>query len=429
MASCAGAFMLPHSREAANATAALLVRSLLAGIDGAIPAKRQGGSFADGVDERAADIRDVEVLPFQEAVEYMRARLPLDAGEYYKFADKARFRAFTVSLLADGDLLVKTKNMLAKNLEEGGGLKDFLAKTDTDLLAGVGMAGAGGGWYWETVYRTNVQTAYNVGRAIGFEAVPPVALELVGIGDMRQTELCRSLTQPPVRRPYGDPFWKSFWPPLHFNCRTTVRAIYDEQELEEEPVTGIPQDAEEHKSTGWGAYPLDNDKWWEELPSMRRRARVYGVQGMIERARNALFSEKSEEILSNQKLVDPLLLNNVTNRLKEQGITVWMDDEADRFLNNKGAEATTMYPDIIAFHSKLSASGMYEELIHLAQIRKLGREPTATERCKMEIEAKEKLLRNSKAYGITEYEQKITKESILDYTKILKELGGLDGRI
>lgn len=112
------------------------------------------------------------------------------------------------------------------------------------------------------------------------------------------------------------------------------------------------------------------------------RARAYGVQGMIEAARKALFSEKSEEILDKQKLVDPSLLNSVTNRLKEQGITVWMDNEADRFLNNSGAEATAMYPDIIAFHSKLSASGMYEEFIHLTQMRKLGRESTTIETIK-----------------------------------------------
>ena len=415
---------LPHSKGATNVTALLFTKVLLMGMNHALGKKKKGHKFADGVDEQAQAVQDVEVLPFEEAVEYMQGRLPLDAKEYYKLADKARFRAFTVSILADGDLLVKTRNMLAKNLEEGGGLKDFLVKTDTDLLAGVGMAGAGGGWYWETVYRTNVQTAYNVGRAIGFETVPPVALELVGIGDARQTELCKSLTQPPVRRLYGDDFWKKFWPPLHFNCRTTVRAIYDEKELEEQPITGIPTDAEEHKSQGWGSYPLDNDRWWQELPSMKKRAQAYGVQGMIDRTRKALFSEKSEEILSNQKLVDPLLLNNVTNRLKEQGITVWMDNEADRFLNRGGAEATTMYPDIIAFHSKLSASGMYEELIHLAQIRKLGREPTAIETIKMEIEAKEKLLRNSKAYGITEYEQEITKDSILYYAKLLREAGG-----
>lgn len=278
---------LPHSREATNVTALLLTKVLLMGMNHALGKKKKGHKFADGVDEQAQAVQDVEVLPFEEAVEYMQRRLPLDAKEYYKLADKARFRAFTVSLLADGDLLVKTKNMLVKNLEEGGGLKDFLAKTDTDLLAGVGMAGKGGGWYWETVYRTNVQTAYNVGRAIGFETVPPVALELVGIGDARQTELCRSLTQPPVRRLYGDDFWKRFWPPLHFNCRTTVRAIYEE-ELEEQPITGIPTDAEEHKSQGWGSYPLDNNKWWEELPNMKKRAQAYGVQGMIDRVKKEL---------------------------------------------------------------------------------------------------------------------------------------------
>lgn len=281
----------PHSREATNVTALLFTKVLLMGMNHALGKKKKGHKFADGVDEQTQTGQDVEVLPFEEAVEYMQGRLPLDAKEYYNLADKARFRAFTVSLLADGDLLVKTKNMLAKNLEEGGGLKDFLVKTDTDLLKGVGMAGAGGGWYWETVYRTNVQTAYNVGRAIGFETVPPVALELVGIGDARQTELCKRLTQPPVRRPYGDDFWKRFWPPLHFNCRTTVRAIYDEQELEEEPVTGIPVDAEKHKSQGWGSYPLDDNKWWEELPSMKKRAQAYGVQGMIDRARERLLEK------------------------------------------------------------------------------------------------------------------------------------------
>ncbi len=99
-----------------------------------------------------------------------------------------------------------------------------------------------------------------------------------------------------MRRPYGDPFWRSFWPPLHFNCRTTVRAIYDERELDEEPITAVPADAEAHRSPGWGAYPLDNDRWWEELPGMRRRARAYGVQGMIDAARESLVEEKSEPI-------------------------------------------------------------------------------------------------------------------------------------
>lgn len=227
-------------------------------------------------------------MPFEEALEYMQKRLPISAEEYYKLSDKARFRAFTVARLTDGDSLKKAKNLLEKSIAEGGTLTEFLKKTDTELLGELGLAGKGGGWYWENVYRTNVQTAYNTGRAIGFENVKPLALELVGIGDSRQTELCRSLTQPPVRRPYGDEFWERYWPPLHFSCRTTVRAIYDPAELEEEPITNVPDGIEKHRAKGFGTYPIDRDSWWDELPSMKRRAVAYGVQGEIEKVKGKL---------------------------------------------------------------------------------------------------------------------------------------------
>ena len=126
-------------------------------------------------------------------------------------------------------------------------------------------------------------------------------------------------------------------------------------------------------------------------------------------------------------MVDGVLLEKVVKNLRKQDITVWMDNEADRFLNLGGAEATTMYPNVIVFHSKLSASGMYEELVHLAQIRKLGREPTNIEKIKLEIEAKEKLLRNKKSYGITDYEENVIKDSINHYSKLLEKIGGKNG--
>lgn len=281
---------LPHSREATNVTALLFTKVLLMGMNHALGKKKKGHNFADGVDERAADIRDVEVLPFEEAVEYMRARLPLDAKEYYKLADKARFRAFTVSLLADGDLLAKTKDMLAKNLEEGGGLKDFLVKTDTDLLKGVGMAGAGGGWYWETVYRASVQSSYNMGRMIQFQANPPVALEFLGIEDSRQTNICRSLSN--VVRPWGDPFWDTRIPPLHFGCRSTIRGIYDEEELPtKDGQVQWTREPDIHAQEGWGFNPLKDDRWFEMFPSMERRAERYGLADMIEAARKRLIEK------------------------------------------------------------------------------------------------------------------------------------------
>lgn len=282
--------VLPADIKAVNATASLFIKSLLLGIDHSLQKKQNSVKFDDSI-----DIEDIEELPFEEALEYMQKRLPISAEEYYKLSDKARFRAFTVARLTDGDSLKKAKKLLENSIAEGGTLTEFLKKTDTELLGDLGLAGKGGGWYWENVYRTNVQTAYNTGRAIGFENVKPLALELVGIGDSRQTELCRSLTQPPVRQPYGDEFWKRYWPPLHFSCRTTVRAIYDPAELEEEPLTNIPDGIEDHRAKGFGTYPIDSDSWWDELPSMKRRAVAYGVQGEIARVKGKLFNSAIKE--------------------------------------------------------------------------------------------------------------------------------------
>ena len=78
-----------------------------------------------------------------------------------------------------------------------------------------------------------------------------------------------------------DPFWKNHIPPFHFNCRTTIRAIYDESELPEEwsPKTGI-----EKPASGFGKNPVYDDGWWNELASQVRQAKEYNVQKEIETA-------------------------------------------------------------------------------------------------------------------------------------------------
>jgi hypothetical protein len=154
--------------------------------------------------------------------------------------------------------------------------------TDDEILDGAGF-GRGNMNYWETVYRTNEDAIHNAGRAMGFEADHPVALELVGVNDARQTEICRTLTSPPFIRPYGDPVWKNLWPPFHFSCRTYVRGIYDGAELEEmggadkvyqQGTYAAPQE-------GFGAYPLDKESYWRLTPEMVERAKEYGIDGEI----------------------------------------------------------------------------------------------------------------------------------------------------
>ena len=259
--------------------AKLFTRSLMMGLDSAV----RKNEFAELTAE------DVENLPYAEAVEYLKKRKVrlqhiLDETDYNKLSDKMRFRAFTASRIADGDLLKRINSELIKNVNDGKGLKDFLSLTKTDILNKVGMGAGGQGWYWETVYRTNVQTAYNTGRMMGFEEDKPLALHFVGIEDSRQTDVCHSLSN--VIRPYDDPLWEKYIPPLHFGCRSTVRAIYDEDELPEEwsSLEGIEKPAK-----GFGTNPLENDSWWNELSSQVARAKEYGVQGEIEAAYDKLI--------------------------------------------------------------------------------------------------------------------------------------------
>jgi len=115
---------------------------------------------------------------------------------------------------------------------------------------------------------------------------------------MRQTEICHSLTVPPFRRPYNDPVWESLWPPFHFNCRTTVRAIYDEAEIEDAggPNKFYSQGTPDYKpDKGFGAYPVDKtDKWWDLTDAMRDRATLYDLDKEFEEAKEKLVEPQKD---------------------------------------------------------------------------------------------------------------------------------------
>ena len=264
--------VLPCDFGAVSAAATLFIKSLLSGIDSA----SQKNNFDDEL--------DIDTLPFDEAVAYLKKRDVVKKTDYYALADKIKFRAFTASRIADGDLLKRINEALIQNETAGGTLKDFLKLTNDELLDKVGM-GPNAGWYWETVYRTNMQTAYNTGRAIELNEVPPLALEFIAIDDTRTSDICRPYAASRVILPPNDPFWETHWPPLHFNCRSTVRGIYDEDEL---PDTFTRPVEEGHDAEGFGAYPLAHDDWWRELTSQAKRAAEYGVQGEIIQAAQKL---------------------------------------------------------------------------------------------------------------------------------------------
>ena len=283
-------YVLPPDYEIMTETAEVFTKSLLLGMTSEVNNNFSQAEFAEPLPE--------EFLPYEEAVAYMQKRLPVDRETYYALSDKMRYRAFTVSRLADGDAVRHVQSMIANAMEQGSGMNEFLQMTEGQLADAAGM-GKGKGWYYETVYRTNTATAYNVGRAIGFEETPPIALELIGIDDQRQTELCHSLTVPPFRRPYDDPVWDTLWPPFHFNCRTTIRGIYDESEIEDtggEEKFYSKSNPDYKPAEGFGKYPIDkSDTWWNLTDSMQERAQEYGLINEFEQAKEKLIEETKEE--------------------------------------------------------------------------------------------------------------------------------------
>jgi len=137
-----------------------------------------------------------------------------------------------------------------------------------------------------------------------------------------------------------------------------------------------------------------------------------------------LNSEKAREIINKQQPVSQDIINRVKNNLAQKGVILSQSAELDEYLISQGKEAITFSDgQTIIMHTKASASGFYEEMIHLGQIKK-GRavENDKKNNILLEIEAKERLIKYQKAYKITDYEISNINEALNHYKVLLNNL-------
>jgi SPP1 gp7 family putative phage head morphogenesis protein len=255
------AAFLDISADLLTNTEKLLAGSLLLGMDHANPAT----ALADS---------DYSPLPFDEAIKFLKARVSLTKAEWAALEPKLAFRAFTMAKLTQCDYIEAVRGRLVNALEKGEGFEQLWGDVKAIAEADGSTIKPG---YWETVYRTNVQTAYNAGRRMQFDRDPPSALALMVLEDERTSSICRPLAG--LVLPYNHPFWEDHWPPFHFNCRTTVRGVYD-YEVGRVPVQNVPMKRlrkEFHPQSGFGENPLAVDSFWMYTPSMMERAERYGI--------------------------------------------------------------------------------------------------------------------------------------------------------
>jgi SPP1 gp7 family putative phage head morphogenesis protein len=160
--------------------------------------------------------------PFDEALKFFQAKVPMTEAEFYRIARQARVRAFTVADMASLDALKDIQDSLAKAIETGQSMGDW-KKSVKDILSQWDVSG----WRAETIYRTNLQTSYQVGRYE--QMTDPDVLEMRPY--WRYVAVMDEKTRPTHAALHGkvfpadDPFWDTWYPPNGFNCRCTVQTL------------------------------------------------------------------------------------------------------------------------------------------------------------------------------------------------------------
>lgn len=244
-----------------------------------------------------------EVLPFEEAVSTLKGKIPLSKKEWNTIEPKLRFRAFTVARLSEIDYIEAVRGRLLSALENGEGF----AKSWTDIKSIVDANGSYE-WkpgYWETVYRTNVQGCYVSGKLMQYEKTSPPAYQLFIIDDDRTTHICRSLLTSSghgIAMPKEHPFWRIYgFPPYHFSCRTSIRAVRRSEigktiQVENPSMDNLRKSFNPMK--GFGGNPLEKESWWKLTDGMIQRAEKYGIIGdILQQAHDLGMTNYQVEIL------------------------------------------------------------------------------------------------------------------------------------
>ena len=161
---------------------------------------------------------------FKEAVHWFRQRIPMTEAEYEKVSTELQDRAFKVSAVAQADLVTQVYDALESAIREGTSFDAFQEKVGASLNESWGKEMPG---RLETIFRTNVQSAYGAGGYA--QRTNPVVLhrrpvwQFSAIEDDRTTDICQPLDGTTLDA--DDPFWSDHTPPLHYNCRSTIVAL------------------------------------------------------------------------------------------------------------------------------------------------------------------------------------------------------------
>lgn len=162
----------------------------------------------------------LEPLPMEEARQFWANKVKLGPGEFAKLSKEAKIKAFAVSGIAKGDELDTVFAALQKAIDQGVTLEEF-KKDCAAIFERRGWRGKRT-WRIDNIFRTNIQTAYNVGQYKQLmedrEVFPVWQYSAINDSRTRPTHLAMDGRAWPANHP----MWDVWFPPNGYRCRCSV---------------------------------------------------------------------------------------------------------------------------------------------------------------------------------------------------------------
>lgn len=169
-----------------------------------------------------------EVERFEEAIAWFKSRFPVTEELLKELGEYAGPRAWTVSGVAQLDMVLSLFESILGAIESGISLQEWQALARPMVIDQWGKRTS---FRLERIFRNSVQASYNAGRYAQMTRPEVAAVreywQFDGIADQRQSDICRGVDGTILHK--DDPWWKSHYPPLHHLCRSNVRALRPDQ--------------------------------------------------------------------------------------------------------------------------------------------------------------------------------------------------------
>lgn len=184
-------------------------------------------------DELNTDIDWYKLTP-EQAIEFFKSKQPLTSIDYKALDAQAKTRAFSTATSETEYLSGKFQDGLIKALQEGMSQGQWVKYVQKDLLPKLGINPKAIGetpHHLNTVFRTNVQSAYQAGHwdALQDPFVQSVFgyLQYHAVMDGGTTPFCAFYDGKVWK--IDNPIARTLFPPNHYNCRSDMMELTEEE--------------------------------------------------------------------------------------------------------------------------------------------------------------------------------------------------------